>query len=140
MGRKIKGYYNVTNGVFLGNMTAVNEDKVMFTPRYCEGVCYGEYDMDTEEFVPETNPYYIPKGTVVTYDEDPDAFVRGKRKVNVTGFVEDTGSEIARKQVFSMAQPKRKPKPKVSDTNKRLITEVKDDNVDISKIDFGKLF
>lgn len=105
---KVKGYYNTTNGVFLGLMTATNEATgVASTPRYVEGVCFGEYDTETEEFVPHTNPMIIPKGEVATFDEDVNSFINGRPVVNVSGIVEDKGADIVKKgsvRGFSMPQ------------------------------------
>lgn len=99
---KVKGYYNVNNATFLGVMTATNEATgVMTTPRYVEGVCFGEYDTVTEEFVPETNPTII-KGTMII-DEDTDAFTQGQYKQNISGVEEDKGLDIARKKISSVA-------------------------------------
>ncbi len=101
----IKGYYNVDNGVFLGPMTATNEaTNVASTPRYVEGVCFGEYNTDTDEFTPLTNPMRIPKDTVAYFDQDEEAFKSGIYKENVTGIVEDKGSEIASKKI-SLVNP-----------------------------------
>lgn len=99
---KLKGYYNVNNGIFLGLMTATNEATgVMSTPRYVEGVCFGEYDTETEEFVPHTNPTII-KDTMVI-DEDSNAFTQGRHEQTVTGVEEDKGLDIARKKISSVA-------------------------------------
>lgn len=92
----VKGFYNTINGVFLGNMVAVNEaTSVMSTPRYVEGVCYGEYDTDTDTFIPLTNPVIIPKGTIVEQD---DSFTdSGQIITEVRGYQEDKGSGLAKK-------------------------------------------
>ena len=104
----VKGYYNVNNETFLGPVTAVNAGTgVASTPRYVEGVCFGEYNTDTGEFVPETNPMVIPKGSIVEYDEDVEAFKRGHYKQTVTGMEEDKGADFARKQI-SVPNPKAK--------------------------------
>ena len=104
----VKGYFNTVNGVFLGMMTATNEATgVASTPRYIEGVCFGEYNTETEEFVPLTNPMIIPTGQIAYFDEDVDAFKQGGSKVTVTGMYEDKGADIVRKgsvQGFSMPQ------------------------------------
>jgi hypothetical protein len=127
---KVKGYYNVNNGVFLGPMTAVNEDtKVSYTPRYVEGVCFGEYDTHTREFVPETNPMIIPKGHVFTQDDQFDA--AGNIVTQYSGMVEDKGADFARKKVFTM-QPSTGAKPK--------LIGLKQDNTPIPKLDLDKLF
>jgi hypothetical protein len=98
---KVKGYYNIKNKVFLGIMTATNEDtKVSYTPRYIEGVCFGEYDTITLEFVPETNPMIIPTGHIFTQDDafDPN----GNIVTRYSGMVEDKGSDFARKPIFAI--------------------------------------
>lgn len=92
---KVKGYFNTTNGVFLGPMTATSETGVAHTPRYVEGVCFGEFDTDTEEFIPLTNPVMIPKGTIVEFDEQINA--NGQNEMHVTGFQEDKGADLVRK-------------------------------------------
>lgn len=93
----VKGYYNTANGVFLGPMTAVNEATgVASTPRYVEGVCFGEYNTETEEFIPLTNPIMIPKGTIVEFDERINN--NGQNEMTVTGFVEDKGADLVRKR------------------------------------------
>jgi hypothetical protein len=98
---KVKGYFNVNNGVFLGPMTATNEATgVASTPRYIEGVCFGEYDTDTDQFVPQTNPMHIPKGMIFTQDER----IRedGKLENFVTGMVEDKGADIVARGLHVM--------------------------------------
>lgn len=93
---KVKGYYNTVNGVFLGNMVAVNEaTKVMSTPRYVEGVCFGEYDTDSGKFVPLTNPVIIPKGSIVEQDDRFND--KGELETHISGYVVDEGADIARK-------------------------------------------
>lgn len=93
---KVKGYYNTINGIFLGPMTAVNEATgVASTPRYVEGVCFGEYDTDTDEFIPHTNPMIIPKGTIVEQDDRFDA--QGRIVTEVRGYEEDKGADLVRK-------------------------------------------
>lgn len=99
---KVKGYYNTCNGVFLGPMTAVNEATgVASTPRYVEGVCFGEYNTQTGEFVPETNPMTLPTGVIHTQDDQFDA--NGNIITHVSGMIEDKGLDIARKQIHSIA-------------------------------------
>lgn len=101
----VKGYYNVNNETFLGLMTARNDATgVVSTPRYVEGVCFGSYNEETGEFTPETNPMVIPKGGVVTVDEDPKAFMQGRHLENVTGIEEDKGAEMASKKVFNLGK------------------------------------
>ena len=93
---KIKGYFNTKNGIFLGPVTALNEDSgEAITPRYIEGICFGEYDMTTHAFVPLTNPMHIPKGMVYTQDEQirPDGRLENIR----TGMIEDIGADIVSK-------------------------------------------
>lgn len=110
---RVKGYYNVKNETFLGPMTAINSATgVASTPRYVEGVCFGEYDTDTHEFVPETNPMVIPKGSIVEYDEDIDAFKNGQFKQSVSGIIEDKGAEFARKVISSVNPQAKGPKQK----------------------------
>ena len=99
---KVKGYYNINNGVFLGPMTAVNEATgVASTPRYVEGVCFGEYNTQTGEFVPETNPMTLPTGSIMTQDDQFDG--NGNIVTHTTGLVEDKGLDIARKQIHTVA-------------------------------------
>lgn len=94
----VKGYYNINNGVFLGLMTATNsETGVASTPRYNNGVCFGEYNTDTGEFVAETNPM-ASSGTIY-FDEDIDTFTKGGYKQSVSGIYEDKGADIARKNI-----------------------------------------
>lgn len=90
----VKGYFNTQNGVFLGPVTAKNEDGVAFTPRYVEGVCFGEYDTETDEFIPLTNPMIIPKGAIFTQD---DQIIDGKNVTMVSGIEEDKGADLVRK-------------------------------------------
>jgi len=95
----VQGYYNIHNGIFLGQMTATNEATgVMSTPRYIEGVCFGNYDTDTYEFIPLTNPMHIPKGMIYTQDEQITA---DGKLVNIrTGIEEDKGADfVSRKYV-----------------------------------------
>ena len=97
---KVKGYYNTINGIFLGPMTALNEATgVASTPRYIEGVCFGEFDTLTGIFVPETNPMIIPRGQIYTQDEvlQNDGTMRLVR----TGIEEDRGADFARKKIVS---------------------------------------
>lgn len=99
---KVKGYYNINNGVFLGPMTAVNESTgVASTPRYLEGVCFGEYNTQTGEFVPETNPMTLPTGSIMTQDDQFNE--NGDIVTHMSGMVEDRGLDIARKQIHSVA-------------------------------------
>lgn len=150
---KVKGYYNIHNGVFLGPMTAQNDKGVAFTPRYVEGVCFGEYDTITEEFIPHTNPMIIPKGSVMEIDEDQDAFVQGQHKLNVTGIEEDKGLDIAvkRNQVVMDLKSKRQRyaerKAQENGEEAPVIKEAKEpvffDKQElkaVSDIDFDKLF
>jgi hypothetical protein len=98
---KVRGYYNVNNGIFLGPMTATNEATgVASTPRYIEGVCFGEYDTDTDQFIPQTNPMHIPKGMIFTQDER----IRedGKLENFITGMVEDKGADIVSRGLHVM--------------------------------------
>lgn len=93
----VKGYFNTNNGIFLGPVTAKNElTGAAVTPRYVEGVCFGDYNTETGEFIPLTNPNVI-KG-VMEINEDPNAFVQGGHKETITGVEEDKGLELARKQ------------------------------------------
>lgn len=93
---KVKGYYNTTNGIFLGPMVAINEaTKVMSTPRYVEGVCFGEYDTETDKFVPMSNPVIIPRGQTFTQDDDFDD--KGNIITRVSGIEEDKGADIKRR-------------------------------------------
>lgn len=110
----VKGYYNVNNETFLGLMTATNTATgVVSTPRYIDGVCFGSYNEETGEFIPETNPMRIPEGGIVTVDEDPKAFMQGRHKENVTGIEEDKGADIARKKIFTLGEiPYNKPEVK----------------------------
>lgn len=111
---KLFGYYHVPTGVFLGTMTARNsETGEIVTPKYKEGVCQGEYDTDTGEFIPHTNPMIIPKGQVMYVDEDQEAFINGKHKTTVTGIVEDNGADIARKHMVAMTDSVKQSKPKL---------------------------
>lgn len=126
----VKGYYNVNNNTFLGLMTATNSGTgVVSTPRYVEGVCFGSYDDVTGEFTPETNPMVIPKGGVVTVDEDPEAFIRGQYKENVTGIEEDKGADIARKQIFNIKEPVKKEKEIIKKPELVLVKNVNLDNL-----------
>lgn len=94
----VKGYYNVNNGVFLGMMTATNESTgVATTPRYVEGCCFGEYNTETHEFVPMTNPMVIPKGAVFTQDEQLND--RGQNTLLVSGIEEDKGADFVSKKL-----------------------------------------
>lgn len=98
---KVKGYYNLNNGVFLGPMTAKNDlTGAAVTPRYVDGVCFGEYDTESHVFIPQTNPYTI-KG-VMEVNEDVDAFIKGQHKEQVSGVEEDKGLDVARKGPFAM--------------------------------------
>lgn len=129
----VKGYFNTKNNAFLGVMMAKNgENGAVSTPRYVEGVCFGEYNTETDEFVPLTNPMVIPKGQVMYRDEDQEAFLQGKHKETVTGIEEDKGAEFAMKKVFSMQKPTPKPK-------KKLITP-SDQDFKVEGIDISKLF
>lgn len=97
---KVKGYFNTINGVFLGPMTVTNDDGSASTPRYIEGVCFGEYDTQTDKFVPETNPMHIPKGMIFTQDEQINE--QGKL-VNIrTGMEEDKGADFVSKGAVSI--------------------------------------
>lgn len=97
---KVKGYYNTNNGVFLGPMTATNEATgVASTPRYIEGVCFGEFDTDTQEFVPHTNPMHIPKGMIYTQDEQITA--DGKLVNMRTGIEEEVGADFVAKRIIA---------------------------------------
>jgi hypothetical protein len=99
---KVKGYYNVHNGAFLGPMTASAEgSKVAHTPRYVEGVCFGEYDTETHAFVPSTNPMTIPKGSVFEQDEYIDA--NGKLVSVNRGIVEDVGMDLVSKKLIGFS-------------------------------------
>jgi hypothetical protein len=82
-------------------MTAVNEtSKAAHTPRYVEGVCFGEYDTNTKEFSAETNPMMLPKGSIITQDDQFDK--DGNIVTHTSGLVEDKGSDIARKPLVSL--------------------------------------
>jgi len=98
----IKGYFNINNGIFLGPMTATNEATgVASTPRYIEGVCFGDYNTETEEFIPLTNPMHIPKGMI--YQQDEQITADGKL-VNVrTGIEEDKGADFVSKKYIPIA-------------------------------------
>lgn len=97
----VKGYYNINNGVFLGPVTARNElTGAAVTPRYVEGVCFGEYNTETNQFIPLTNPNII-RG-VMEINEDPEAFVKGGHKETISGVEEDKGIDVARRQSFSI--------------------------------------
>ena len=83
-------------------MTAINEaTKVASTPRYVEGVCFGEYDTITHEFVPETNPMTLPTGAIMEQDDQFDE--SGNIVTHISGMIEDKGLDIARKQIHSLA-------------------------------------
>lgn len=98
---KVKGYYNLNNGIFLGPVTAKNElTGAAITPRYVDGVCFGEYDTETDVFVPQTNPYKI--NGVMEINEDVNAFVNGGHKEQITGVEEDKGSDVASKGSFAV--------------------------------------
>lgn len=103
---KVLGYFNIHNGVFLGPVTATAEgSKVAHTPRYVEGVCFGEYDTDTHAFVPSTNPMTIPKGSVFEQDEYIDA---NGRLVSVNrGIVEDKGMDLVSKKLIGFSTGRR---------------------------------
>lgn len=116
---KVLGYYNVNNKVFLGPMTSTNEATgVATTPRYVEGVCFGEYNTDTHEFIPHTNPMVVPKGSIVTVDEDPNAFEQGGHRETVTGIVEDKGADIAKKPIHFVNPERAQSKKKLIMPNK----------------------
>ena len=94
----VKGYYNIHNGAFLGPMTATAEgSNVASTPRYVEGVCFGEYNTETHEFVPLTNPMVIPKGSIFEQDEYIDA--NGKLVRVNRGIEEDVGLDLVSKKL-----------------------------------------
>jgi hypothetical protein len=99
---KVKGYYNVNNGVFLGPVTVTMENGAAITPRYMEGICFGEYNTITNEFVPETNPMVIPRGSIRTENQDFDA--NGNLVSSITGIVEDVGTNIARKKLIGFSK------------------------------------
>lgn len=101
----VKGYYNTNNGVFLGPMTATSEDKVAYTPRYVEGVCFGEYDTDTNEFIPLTNPMIIPKGSIFTQDQQFDA--NGNLVNRISGIEEDKGLDLVAKRLKGFSTGRR---------------------------------
>lgn len=123
---KVKGYYNIYNKTFLGPVTATAENGVTFTPRYVEGVCFGEYDTDTDDFVPQTNPFIIPKGSVMEIDENP---VTGK--ITVTGIEEDKGLDLVSKGSVKNIMIRGRITPNVT-------TALTDENgVVIKKIDQG---
>lgn len=97
---KVLGYYNTVNGIFLGPVTAPREQLAgggSLTPRHIEGICFGEFDTDTQEFVPHTNPMHIPKGMIMTRDDDFDAKGNVVTDAHVSGIEEDKGADIARK-------------------------------------------
>lgn len=135
----VKGYYHTKLNEFLGQMVAKDSKTgAVYTPRNIEGICFGEYDTDTRQFTPLTNPVVIPKGTVVWSEEDQDAFINGKHKVNIlSGIEEDTGADIARKQVFSIPVPQPVPEPEqLAPQKPKLILPV----ASKKKIDLDKLF
>jgi hypothetical protein len=97
----VKGYYNINNGVFLGPMTATSETGEAYTPRYVEGICFGDYNTQTQEFVPLTNPMHIPKGMIYTQDEQITA--DGKLVNMRTGIEEDKGADFVSKRYVPIA-------------------------------------
>ena len=101
----VKGYYNVNIGVFLGPMTATSEDNVAHTPRYVEGVCFGEYNTDTNEFIPLTNPMIIPKGSIFTQDQTFDA--NGNLVNRISGIEEDKGLDLVAKRLKGFSTGRR---------------------------------
>lgn len=101
----VKGYYNINNGVFLGPMTATAEDSVAHTPRYVEGVCFGEYNTDTHEFIPTTNPMIIPRGSIFTVDQQFDA--SGNLVNRISGIEEDRGLDLVAKRLKGFATGRR---------------------------------
>lgn len=114
----VKGYYNINNGVFLGPMTATNEATgVASTPRYIEGVCFGDFNTETEEFVPLTNPMHIPKGMIYTQDEQITA---DGKLINVrTGIEEEVGADFVSKKYVPIAS-KRTPNVETRDESGKI--------------------
>lgn len=101
----VKGYYNINNGVFLGPMTATSEDNVAHTPRYVEGVCFGEYNTETHEFIPTTNPMIIPKGSIFTQDQQFDT--NGNLVNRISGIEEDKGLDLVAKRLKGFSTGRR---------------------------------
>lgn len=93
---KVKGYFNTRTNVFLGLIEIAGNQ---MAARYLDGICFGEYDTDTDEFVPHTNPYIIPKGDVqIIGSEEGDVGKDGK--LIVQGGLIDKGADLARRKVY----------------------------------------
>lgn len=67
--------------------------------RFQDGICFGEYDSDTDEFIPETNPYVIPRGSVQTIGTEEGDYDKNGNLI-VQGGIIDHGLDIARKKVY----------------------------------------
>lgn len=106
----VKGYFDTKSETFLGNMISKDSrTNAAITPRYVEGVCYGEFNTQTEEFTPLTNPMVIPKGQIMTIDVDHDSFLKGNYKEIVSGIQEDAGADMVAKG-FKLNKPNARPK------------------------------
>lgn len=107
---KTLGYYDTKNREFVGTPKGPDPTttaRLIFTLRTTDGVCYGEYDSITGEFIPQTNPYTRDPRKVFLVDEDVDSFKQGRLKMNVLdGGEVDTGAEVARKNLHPVAIPK----------------------------------
>jgi hypothetical protein len=90
-----KGYYNADIGVFFGDVVSSGSKHGTLGMRYVEGMCWGDFNDATKEFVPLTNPMRILKGSHITMDEDIDTGV-----FHVSGIEGDRGAEVARKYTY----------------------------------------
>lgn len=98
----VQGYYNVDSETFLGPIHTESGH----TGRYVEGNCWGEFNTETGEFKPLTNPMIrdLKKDSgmgegVIVFDENPET-----GKTSISGMSEDDGSEYKSKLIIPVTR------------------------------------